>query len=141
MRKKRKMRMFWCAKLWSDGHRTRLPLGKGHRRTSKKFSCAFLTPRIFYPSEPQQNTSKTGGGSWEHSKHRFEFPWCLEEKNQGKSKHQGMVWCAKLWAFFKPSIRPRKPNALMCLNLPTKDMSEIDAKSTLTDAKRTLTGH
>ena len=29
----------------------------------------------------------------------------------------------------------------MCLNLPTKEMSEIDAKSTLTDAKRTLTGH
>ena len=27
----------------------------------------------------------------------------------------------------------------MCLNLPTKETSEIDAKSTLTDANRMLT--
>ena len=29
----------------------------------------------------------------------------------------------------------------MCLNLPTKEMSETDAKSTLAAAKPTLTGH
>ena len=29
----------------------------------------------------------------------------------------------------------------MCLNLPATEMSEIDAKSTQTDATRTLTGH
>ena len=30
---------------YSGGHRTRLPLGKGRRRTSKKF-CAFLEVRV-----------------------------------------------------------------------------------------------
>ena len=45
-------------------------------------------------------------------------------------------------ALFKPNIRPRKPNTLMCRNLPTKAMSWKDAKLTIngrqTDAKRTL---
>ena len=31
----------FCGPRFSDGHRTRLPLGRGRRRTSKKF-CAFL---------------------------------------------------------------------------------------------------
>ena len=38
--------------------------------------------------------------------------------------------------FFKPNIRMRKPNTLTILNLPTEEMSEIDAKLTLRDAKR-----
>ena len=29
----------------------------------------------------------------------------------------------------------------MCLNLPTKEMNETEAKSTLTDAKRALARH
>ena len=46
------------------------------------------------------------------------------------------LWCTKPWAFLSQIFGRENPNTLTYLNLPTKEMSEIDAKLTLNDDKR-----
>ena len=51
---------------------------------------------------------------------------------------EGIVWCTKPWACFSQRFGREKPSTLTDLNLPMKEMSEIDTKLTLNDANPSL---
>ena len=60
------------------------------------------------------------------------FRFVLKQEIMGSAVYR-LVWCTKPWAWAKYSAKPNTPTYL---NLPTKEMSETNAKLTLNDAKR-----